>query len=394
MILRNENANTDVLIGVTSLICLTTGLKHQEFLISICGVACLGIVIYRCVRRLRGKKVVEAPERPAPVPQVRNKRLAAARRKPKSTTEYVQMMIEQGRYALLLRPEVAQKLPPEQLQLVTELMAEQMAEVEPGTVRMQHVAAGEQPADPSAKTSHNETAEIAGILIDRYAVTNAQFQQFVDADGYQNDELWDAEAADYRGLFVDQDNQPGPMYFSNGTYAEGTDDHPVVGVSWYEAAAYSRWAGKRLPTDPEWTKAASCPRGKSMAIGTQPHYPWGNSIDESRANLWWSGTNGTVGVFHHPEGDTATGARQMIGNVWEWTYDEFGPWSELRGWIDTAQLRSVRGGAFDTYMESQASSLHGSADVASNRKHNIGFRCVLDRHYLERLSATEPVTAT
>ena len=130
-----------------------------------------------------------------------------------------------------------------------------------------------------------------------------------------------------------------------------------------------------------------------MSYAKQPHFPWGNSIDESRANLWWSGVRSTVEVTAHPEGDTVTGARQMIGNVWEWTDDDFGRWSGSEDWLDEGELKSVRGGAFDTYVESEAACTAGSADYASARKHNIGFRCVLDRAYLENVpSAEELVT--
>ena len=393
MILRNENTNTDLLIGITSLVCLSTGLRHGDVLISICGFACLGVVVYRCARRLLSKKVVEAPGDPTPATQLaRRSKRKIVQRSPKSTDEYVDMMIEQGRYALLLRPEVAQKLSEEQIKSVVELVGDEMATVEPGTVRMQHKQEGES----TDAAEENLTAEVGPILIDRCPITNAQFQQFVDAGGYDNDELWDAESSDYRGLFVDQDQVPGPAYFENGTYPAGKHDHPVVGISWFEAAAYARWAGKRLPSDPEWTKAASGPTSKSLSIATQPHYPWGNSIDESRANLWWSGAADTVEVYEHSEGDTASGARQMIGNVWEWTSDEFGAWSERKGWTDTAAMRSIRGGAFDTYLESQASSIQGSADGAANRKHNIGFRCVLERDYLDKVSSptNEPATAS
>ena len=382
---RNENANTDLIIGVCSIVCTSLGFSRGELLIGACGFACMGVVLYRGGRRFMGKKVVEAPP---PVSRARRRNIAAAKRAPKNTKEFVSLMISQGRYALLLRPEVAKKLSSIQLNEVRSLIDDEMAAVEPGTVRQRSTTteSTEQPAGLSV--------DVPGILMDRCAVTNAEFQQFVDAGGYDKDEFWDEAAADLRGLFVDQDGCPGPQFFENGTFEEGTDDHPVVGVCWYEAAAYARWAGKRLPTDPEWTKAASCPQGKSMAIASQPHYPWGNSIDEARANLWWSGIHSAVSVADHEEGDTPNGIRQMVGNVWEWTEDEFGPWSGHDGWLESDDLKSIRGGAFDTYLESQAACTAGSADRAAARKHNIGFRCVLDRKYLDQLAGEDSLVTS
>ena len=90
--------------------------------------------------------------------------------------------------------------------------------------------------------------------------------------------------------FVDQTGAPGPRYWSDGQYPAGEQRLPVVGVSWYEAWAYARWVGKRLPTDAEWTKAGAWPVESAPGRIAQRRYPWGESFDVRRAHLYGSGT--------------------------------------------------------------------------------------------------------
>ena len=104
------------------------------------------------------------------------------------------------------------------------------------------------------------------FFIDRYEVTNASFKQFVDAGGYEREEYWDVpfvkeghtlSFSQAMEEFRDTTDRPGPATWELGNYAEGQDDHPVTGVSWYEADAYARFLGKRLPTIFHWARAAS-----------------------------------------------------------------------------------------------------------------------------------------
>ena len=129
--------------------------------------------------------------------------------------------------------------------------------------------------------------------IDRYEVTNAQYKKFIDATQRRS-----------------------PSHFSNRTYPAGKGDHPVTEVTWYDAEAYCDWAGKRLPTDQEWEKAARGTDGRM--------FPWGNEFDINKANTpqRWEALNqegGTMPVGSFPNGESPYGLYDMSGNVWEWT---------------------------------------------------------------------------
>jgi formylglycine-generating enzyme required for sulfatase activity len=166
-----------------------------------------------------------------------------------------------------------------------------------------------------------ETASVPAFLIDRYEVTNAQFQKFIAAGGYRNQTLWpetlmaNGHAIPWGNAvadFVDQTGLPGPRSWRGATFPEGRGEHPVVGVSWYEAMAYARWVGKDLPTWNQWWRAAL---GDAANI-----FPWGSDAKtaELRANFGLIGTR-PVGSF--PLGISPFGCYDMAGNVREWLKD-------------------------------------------------------------------------
>jgi gamma-glutamyl hercynylcysteine S-oxide synthase len=183
------------------------------------------------------------------------------------------------------------------------------------------------------KWSHPVT--IRPFDIARAAVTQEQFAAFVDDDGYRRRELWDDEGWRWREV----NDACHPVYWrpaSRGSW-ERRDFHrwipmephrPVLHVCWYEADAYCRWAGRRLPSEAEWEVAATiepAPDGPGLS-SHKLRFPWGDDLPSpAHANLD-SLALGCLAVGALPLGDSAFGCRQMTGNVWEWTQSDFLPY--------------------------------------------------------------------
>ena len=169
---------------------------------------------------------------------------------------------------------------------------------------------------------------IAPFRIARAPLTNAEFLAFVEDDGYLRRELWDVAGWRWR----EQARAAAPVYWRKQESGWMQRDHDryvplrphaaVIHTNWFEAEAYCRWAGRRLPTEAEWEAAAAC----GPAANEKRNYPWGESAPRpEHANLY--GVLGqTCDVAAFPEGDSAWGCRQMFGNVWEWTASDFGPY--------------------------------------------------------------------
>lgn len=174
--------------------------------------------------------------------------------------------------------------------------------------------------------------EVSPFRIARAPVTNREFAGFVEDRGYERRELWSYQGWRWRT----QAGAAHPAYWrraDGGWEARHFDvwrallpDAPVVHVCWYEAEAYCRWAGRRLPSELEWEVAAA---GEPRAAGLSSRrrrFPWGDEEPTpERANLdgWWGGL---LDVAALPEGQSAFGCRQMLGNVWEWTASPFYPY--------------------------------------------------------------------
>ncbi len=298
---------------------------------------------------------------------------ATSERAPQVNLSLVDELISQGRTALLLRPQIAAGLNAADLRIAQDKLDDVMAMVPEGPVALRGRS-----ADADGNTNDPPLVLVEGLFLDRYSVTNREYHAFVSAGGYEQMSLWDEAIWPAVLGFVDRTGHPGPRYWENGTYEAGEADHPVVGVSWYEACAFARWVGKRLPTDAEWVKAASWPVFAESRQPVQRRFPWGDAMDRKRVNIWGSGYEGTIPVKALSAGASVNGVEQLVGNVWEWTSSSFGAWEAPNQRIETDHpLKSIRGGAFDTYFESQANCHFQSGAGPLDRKHNVGFRCAL-----------------
>jgi iron(II)-dependent oxidoreductase len=305
---------------------------------------------------------------------------------PRSTDALVDELLANGRYALMLRPETKQHLTQFHIMRAIRQLDEAMALVPAGRVlvgqlaELSSSACGQAEVDP--KLAKKNLVAVDPVYLDRYCVTNADYQRFIDAGGYEQLEFWHEEALPALLDFVDQTGAPGPRYWSDGQYPDDEGHLPVVGVSWYEAWAYARWVGKRLPSDAEWTKAAAWPVESAPGRIAQRRYPWGESFDVRRAHLYGSGHNAPVPVDDFPTGTSVGGLHQLIGNVWEWTATPFAEVADSSLHV-TESVMTIRGGAFDTYFENQATCHFQSGDQALARRRNVGFRLALPMSDLE-----------
>ena len=196
--------------------------------------------------------------------------------------------------------------------------------------------------------------------IDKYPVTNGDFLEFIIDNGYKNFRFWLSEGWEA----VKQNNWTAPLYWQksdNGEWIKidfrgehrisDISDEPVINISYFEADAYAKWAGKRLPTEAEWEKAASFDEDKY----TNRIFPWGNDLPEAvNANLFESKLWGPAKIGTFPEGESYYGCHQMIGENWEWTSSEFMPYSGFKSgfteyndkWFNNQKV--LRGGSFGT----------------------------------------------
>lgn len=216
---------------------------------------------------------------------------------------------------------------------------------------------------------------LSDYFIERTPVTNAAFRRFMEAGGYINSMYW-KEAIDAKrwqdGIFKDYSGERSePAYWADSKW--NGDGQPVVGITWYEAVAYARWAGKRLPTEAEWEKAA---RGTDGRI-----YPWGNEWDETLANTKETGLGQTTPVGQYsPDGDSPYGMVDMAGNVFEWCSSRYAgyPYEANDGREDFSggdrAIRVLRGGSW-------ANAAEGVRCARRNRyspylrDYYYGFRC-------------------
>lgn len=208
---------------------------------------------------------------------------------------------------------------------------------------------GSDDGDEDERPAH--TVELPEYQIDKYEVTNAQFALFIAETGYVTDAELAGEGKTWRSY-----------------YEPGKENHPVVKVSWNDALAYCLWAGKRLPTEAEWEKAA---RGTDGRI-----YPWGNEYDPNRLNGKDGGRRTTTPVGSFPEGASPYGVMDMAGNVWEWTDDWYQayPGNPVPSPYYGQKFKVLRGGGWFDEAD-LVRTTNRSASIVTAANDDIGFRC-------------------
>ncbi|MFQ5590795.1 MAG: formylglycine-generating enzyme family protein [Phycisphaerae bacterium] len=280
---------------------------------------------------------------------------------------------QQGRFNTILQDQDKWKDHPragEILRRARDELEARMALVPAGSVAISQTLS----AQPGAA---EEEATVEPFLLDIHTVTNARFQRFVDASGYDQLEYWPEEIWPHLIELKDLTGQPGPRYWRKGRHDVRLSEHPVVGVSWYEAQAYALWIGQRLPTETEWQMAASWRINSSADL--MRRFPWGDAMDKTRCNVWSSRIGTTVPVDLYPEGAAPNQVLQLVGNVWEWTDTEYTTTDDdARPIVGEMPMHAIRGGAFDTYFETQASSQFRTGQIALARTYNTGFRCAMN----------------
>jgi formylglycine-generating enzyme required for sulfatase activity len=212
---------------------------------------------------------------------------------------------------------------------------------------------------------------VDGYFMDQKLVTNENFKRFTDENPEWRQDRIAREL--HNGHYLE--------HWRDGKFPAGRGDHPAVNVSWYAAAAYCQWEGKRLPTEAEWEMAA---KGK-----LDGPWPWGEKpVSKELANYSGSGSGGTTAVGSYPA--NGYGIFDMAGNVWDYLADEWGPYGPKSqenpvvggdtfekgdSFLRVKTRRVIRGGSFDgapvnLWVE------YRDSHPPENAKGFVGFRCV------------------
>jgi ergothioneine biosynthesis protein EgtB len=241
------------------------------------------------------------------------------------------------------------------------------------------------------------------FALDRALVSNADYLEFMRSGGYDDYRWWFSEGWET----VTKEQWKAPLYWEHhdrvwlirdftGLHpAEEKGNEPVSHVSFYEASAFAKWAGKRLPTEGEWEKAArASDAGTRRTRDTETErlgevesyqaFPWGNEpVTSNRANLLETGYWNVAPIGSFPEGANAAGCQQLIGDVWEWTTSDYVPYPGFKSEFDEyndkwfVNQKVLRGGSFAT-PQVHIRSTYRNFFHAHERWMVSGFRCARD----------------
>ncbi|HUR94188.1 MAG TPA: ergothioneine biosynthesis protein EgtB [Gemmatimonadales bacterium] len=231
------------------------------------------------------------------------------------------------------------------------------------------------------------TVDMAPFWIDAHPVSNQDFLVFIGAGGYEAREHWSEAGWSWRV----ESGASAPKYWNltDGLWTTRSMDrigpvdprHPVCHVSWYEAEAFARYAGKRLPTEIEWEAAATW----DPVAGRKLAFPWGEApLDRSLANVDQL-SFGTAPIGSYPGNVSPIGCHGMIGDVWEWTASDFGPWPGFESFpykeysevFFGPDYKVLRGGSWATRPGAVRSTFR-NWDYPIRRQIFSGFRCARD----------------
>ena len=229
--------------------------------------------------------------------------------------------------------------------------------------------------------------EVPAFFIDAAPVTNGRYLAFIEAGGYDDPAFWSERGWTYRqraGLVAPLHWLRDASGWHNrqfGRISPINPDEPVVHVCYFEAEAFAAWAGKRLPTEAEWEKAARW----DPATGRSRRYPWGDDEPEARhANLGQRHLSpAPVGAY--PDGASPLGVHQLIGDVWEWCSSDFDPYPgfvafpyrEYSEVFFGGDYKMLRGGSFGTDPAACRGTFR-NWDYPIRRQIFSGFRCARD----------------
>jgi len=229
--------------------------------------------------------------------------------------------------------------------------------------------------------------DLPGFWIDAAPVTNAEYQRFIDEGGYDDPRWWGPAGWAWRqeaGLVAPQFwwRETGTWLRRRFGFVEPVPPgEPVQHVCWHEADAYARWAGKRLPTEAEWEKAAAWD-----PVTERAHlWPWGTPEPADHLANLGQAHLGPAPVGAYPSGASPAGCHQMVGDVWEWTATDFGPhpgfvafpYDEYSAVFHGDSYKVLRGGSWATH-PSACRTTFRNWDLPIRRQIFAGFRCARD----------------
>lgn len=298
---------------------------------------------YECLDEMGGKEALIGV-RTVPLPTLWDSLAASLAQVVEGTTLPAAERVQAGRWLGVLgdpRPGVC-TLPPVMVKFSSGSVVIGMDDAE-----LKRLPKEEQ--DDFYDTRNERPTPLVAFALARYPVTNVQYQRFMEADGYNTQASWWDDAG---RTWLHQSGKKEPRSWENDRFGIDCPNHPVIGISWYEAMAFCRWLTVRLndgyiytlPSEAEWEYAA---RGTDRRL-----YPWGNEAPDAEWANYDGNHDGTSAVGCFPAGATPEGLLDMAGNVWEWTrsaYRDY-PYNPNDGREDSRQPAeerfTLRGGSW------------------------------------------------